>query len=167
MLFRGHITCRNYSYLLFSDNERNEQMPPLPSFTQTNKTLFIFGVSSVIEYKFRLVEKNKLCFILRNMVTNPVFIGITFVPIKFYWFGEKSFFAMPSHMSIILLTYTIVKLVFYFYRRTPVVTGNGQTARDLLRKARDGGHFPRLRIRYTDFIFVDSIKRVSGQKSCS
>jgi hypothetical protein len=25
------------------------------------------------------------------------------------------------------------------------VTGNGQTARDLLRKARDGGHFPRLR----------------------
>jgi hypothetical protein len=34
------------------------------------------------------------------------------------------------------------------------VTGNGQTARDLLRKARDGGHFPRLRDCYSSYSLI-------------
>ena len=89
-------------------------MPALLRFAQADKTFFNFGMTSIIKNKFWFVKKNELCLILSNMMAYPVFISITFVPIEFNWFGEKSFFARSSHTISIFLLYTFVKLVLIF-----------------------------------------------------
>ena len=86
------------------------------------------------------------------------------------FFARVTLFYYSAFWFCIVVRFVFNSSFFLFYGLTPVVTGNGQTARGLLRKARDGGHFPRLRDCYAHFFIgriFTSLARISARRSFS